>query len=122
MSNLANIITYSHESVSVSEISVDQGDMIQGRIKHTYEIPYISMQVKLGFVNTAERRNIAVQAGLKFALMEDKLLIKDHPLSPVQYGLKLKAHDWNVEGNILGDIIKAYTLMRTGGYGTEVHI
>lgn len=120
--NLGNIVSYNYETVSVSEVSIEQGDIVQGRFKHTYEIPYLSMQVKLGFVNMTDRRNIAVQAGLKFALTEDKLLIKDHPLSPVQYGLKLKASDWNVPGNILSDVVKAYTTMRSEGYGIEVYI
>ncbi|MEM3203676.1 MAG: encapsulin [Saccharolobus sp.] len=119
---IGNIVKWNSTTISYSEVKLDDTDLIQTKNTSLYEVPYISLQVKyyLGQVN--DNRRMSILSANTFAKMEDKLLLKEHPLSPSKIGTEIKGADWNQPGNILSDVLRAYEILARDGFEKEVYI
>ncbi|AAK42859.1 bacteriocin [Saccharolobus solfataricus] len=122
MRNIGNTIKYEFTTIPLSEIKEDSGDIIQSKSASLYEVPLINSQVKFYLGQKSDSRRTAVLAGKSFAKMENYLLLKNHPLSPLKIGLKITGSDWNVAGNILLDVLRAYENLTREGFGKDVYI
>lgn len=121
---IANIISWKHETIPVYEIGRNKDEIVQGKLSSIYEIPHISLQFKISLQNVTheEMKRIAIAAGNTFASLEDSLLLKEHPLSPIKFGTILQASDWSQPGNIAEDIIKAFEVLSKEGFIKELYI
>ncbi|WP_338598178.1 encapsulin [Sulfolobus tengchongensis] len=120
--NIGNAIKYDSTMIPYSEIKVESDELIQSKNISVYEVPLISFQVKFYLGQKGDARRISLSAGNSFVKIENKLLLKNHPLSPFKIGSQLRASDWNQTGNILADVLRAYEILSKGGFGKDVYI
>ncbi|MCH4815684.1 MAG: encapsulin [Saccharolobus sp.] len=120
--NIGNMIKYEYTTVPFSEVKEDSGDTVQSKSVTLYEVPLISSQVKFYLGQKNDSRRTAIVAGKSFAKIENQLLLKNHPLSPLKMGTQITASDWNVSGNILLDVLRAYENLAKEGFGKDIYV
>ncbi|BDB98099.1 hypothetical protein SACC_11160 [Saccharolobus caldissimus] len=120
--NIGNIIKWDSTTIPYSEIKTNSDEIIQVNKSSFYEIPYISIQVKYYLGQKSEARRISIYAGNQFAKMENSLLLREHPLSPLKMGTQIKGSDWSQTGNILADVLKAYEILAKDGFSKDIYI
>ncbi len=120
--NVGNLIKWNSTTISYSEITLNENAVSQEKKLSVYELPYISFEVKYYLGQPTENRRVSILAGNKFGMMENLVLLKEHPLSPLKMGNSVKASDWNQTGNILNDVLKAYEVLAKDGFSKEIFI
>ncbi|EZQ04907.1 ferritin [Candidatus Acidianus copahuensis] len=117
-------VKFDSNIITLSESKYSDGSVIQESAKRISEIPYLSLEVKilLANANPDQAKPVAISSAYKFVKMESETILKYHPLSPSNYGIKIDGNDWDQPGNVANDILKAYSLMTREGFGKDVTV
>ncbi|BBG23455.1 encapsulin [Sulfuracidifex tepidarius] len=113
-------VKYESDTISVAEIDEDEGEITQAVSSSLYHVPYLSLQFRLRDSSPSNWKEVAFNAGKKFSILEEATLLKTHDLSPLKFGGRISASDWDQAGSILNDVVKAYEYVSKGGFNKVI--
>lgn len=120
--DIGNLIRWNSTTIPYSEITLSEDSVSQEKKLSVYDLTYISLEVRYYLGQLTEKRRVSILAGHRFGRMENLVLLKEHPLSPLKLGITVKASDWSQTGNILNDVLKSYEVLAKDGFGKGIFI
>ncbi|BAB66015.1 encapsulin [Sulfurisphaera tokodaii] len=117
LKSLSNIIKWDQQAIPFYETKVQDNAIIQSDKQVPYPLSIINTLFKvMPDLPKEETQPVFMKAYLTHSRKEDLLIYREHPLSILQRSKKMNRSDWNIPGNIVNDIVRAYEQVLSSGY------